>query len=198
MLIVYGHKLGAQAHETISKMMEAVGVKDFKVVDLMSEHYDSTNLDPCVAIGRIAGRIVKNSIHVFPDFKEFTGDLTPEKTELRKQVLAALQNVAGQISSVSAPQPVLTRSEVNQKVFEKPHTLEEFKRMWNSSERKLSYILINSGDRSICIYNGSKPTVDSDIFYTVAEFAALLDLMEHFGARSILIYREGDKEGHEI
>jgi hypothetical protein len=37
MLIIYGHKLTKQDLQTIIRMMKAVGIEDFKTIDLMSQ-----------------------------------------------------------------------------------------------------------------------------------------------------------------
>jgi len=198
MLFIYVHKIKSEERQTVEKMMATVGIKDYEIIDLMVRTYDNTNPTPCIAIGTIANRIVRNKLHAFPDFKEFTGPLTESKRELRKQVLAALHNLIDIIQRTSVNQPE-EAMQVDEKVFEKPQTLEEFKRMWfKETGNAINYIIINSATKKICIYDGDKPETSADIYYTVAEFAALLDVAEMFGAKNLLIYKADGKGDHEI
>lgn len=194
MLIVYVHKMSPTHKVTVNKMMTAVGVKDFEIIDLMTRNYDSKNPHPCITIGTVPSRIVKNSLQAFPEFNAFTGALDELKRQTRKKVLEALQNVAESIESFTKQSKEIKT--VDERIFERPHTLDEFKRMWYSQE--LSHIIINSADKRICIYNGDQPNAIADIYYSVAEYAALLDMMDIFGAKNILIYKEGKREGHEV
>jgi hypothetical protein len=198
MLLVYVHKIKSEEKQTVDKIMVTVGIKDYEIIDLMVRTYDTINPTPCITIGTIADRIVRNKLHAFPDFKEFTGPLTEAKRELRQKVLVSLKGLVDILqTSVSQSEKF---KQVDEKVFEKPHTLEEFKKMWfdETGNAAISYIIINSANKRICIYNCDKPEINVDIYYTVAEFAALLDIADRFGAKNLLIHKANDKGEHEI
>lgn len=196
MLIVYAHKLKSDDRKIIDKMMSSVSIEDYEVVDLMAVSYNEKDPRPAVTIGTIPNRLVKNKLCAFPEISVFTGALTEEKKLIRKQVYESLRELAENMKKSTVPIKEIER--VEETIFEKPHTLEEFKRMWYSQENgRITHIIINSAGKRICVYNNDKPSLSADMFYTVAEFAALLDLMNIFGAKNLLIYREG-KEGHEI
>jgi hypothetical protein len=173
-------------------MMKAVSIEDFKTIDLMSQPQED---GPCITVGIIATRKVPNSLGSFPDFNQFTGKLDQAKKDLRKSIFDTLKTVAQRIKSGDIESTV-ERTKVDDKIFDRPHTLEEFKRMWQALD--MSHVIVVSADERICIYDGEKPDIEAHAFYTVPQFACLLDLMDIFGARNLLIFRKGKEKGHEI
>ena len=173
-------------------MMKAVGIDDYKTIDLMSQPQED---GPCITVGIIATRKIPNSLGSFPDFNQFTGKLDQAKKDLRLSIFDALKVVAKKIESGDIESSIES-VKVDDKIFDRPHTLEEFKRMWQALD--MSHVIVVSADERICIYNGEQPDIEASAFYTVAQFACLLDLMDIFGARNLLIFRKGKEKGHEI
>ncbi len=166
-VVVYVRGISKKNHELVDKILTAVGLKDWEVIDLntispagdIEEHLG-------IAFGKTSSRLAKKytpNVYTLPPFDKLV--LCEENAEHRANAWALLRHI--------------------KQVAEAPRKMEEAK----STEKNWEHVIMTIGKKQVCIYEGEKPRLESaiDCYLSRDDCRLVLAIKEAFKAEMIML-----------
>ena len=150
----------------LDKMLKAAGLGPYLVIDLALQEPPKCLL--AVAMGKVAGRLVKDHVDrlvVLPSIEQMSNKETGNKMKMvaweqLKEVKQLLQSKALEPSQVA------------------------------DQASDVVYELLTIGEKTVCVYDRTRPPVKADIFLKKEEAKILLAIRDIFRAESVRIDKE--------